>query len=116
MIFIEVIQNIILTIPFGFGIDSVAGLEAKNSPYWQFLLGLQIEAARLVISLFVGAYRTVDITDVILNATGKALVGFARRLFARYIPDSYDDSASKPRGFGGTFITSSFRKSPKHRP
>ena len=98
VIFIEVIQNIILTIPFGFGINFIARIEARKFPLLAIFVGLTIETAQLVISLFVGAYRTVDITDVILNATG-SLLGFALfRLFARVYSQLIQRFNLKPRG------------------
>ena len=100
VIFIEVIQNIILTIPFGFGISFIARIESRKFPRLAFFVGFAIETAQLVLSLFVGTYRTVDITDVILNAIG-ILLGFALfRLFTRLNSQLMQRFNIEPRGLG----------------
>lgn len=76
VVFREIIRNILLTIPFGFGIRFITPFRAKNFIWLSIAVGLAIEVTQLVISLGVaGAYRTIDVTDVLLNAIG-ALLGF----------------------------------------
>ena len=83
VILLEIIQNIILTIPFGFGVNFIAQLKPKNIHWLAVSVGFLIEFTQLVISLAVGAYRTVDITDVLLNVAGILLGYFLFKGFAR---------------------------------
>ncbi|MCX6060130.1 MAG: VanZ family protein [Chloroflexi bacterium] len=82
IIFREIFQNILLTIPFGFGVSFIAQFKARDFLWLAIVVGLTIEIAQLVISLGVGVYRTVDITDVLLNATGVLLGYGIFRIFA----------------------------------
>lgn len=82
IIFREIFQNVLLTIPFGFGISFIAQFKARDYLWLAIAVGLAIEIAQLVISLGVGVYRTVDITDVLLNATGVLLGYVFFRAFA----------------------------------
>jgi glycopeptide antibiotics resistance protein len=71
VIFIEIVQNIFLTMPFGFGINFIARVKSKNILWLGFAVGFVIEMAQLTVSLAIGSvYRTVDITDVLLNMVG----------------------------------------------
>ena len=73
----DLIGNILLTIPFGFGLPFIARIRGRHYLWMAFMLGLTIELSQLVMSLVVGfAYRGVDITDVLTNATG-VLIGYA---------------------------------------
>ena len=82
IVFREIFQNVLLTIPFGFGISFIAQFKARDYLWLAIAVGLAIEIAQLVISLGVGVYRTVDITDVLLNATGVLLGYLFFRAFA----------------------------------
>lgn len=82
VVFLEIVQNILLTIPFGFGVSFIAQFKARDFLWLAIAVGLVIEIAQLVISLGVGVYRTVDITDVLLNATGVLLGYLYFRAFA----------------------------------
>jgi glycopeptide antibiotics resistance protein len=85
VVFLEIVQNILLTIPFGFGVSFIAQFKARDFLGLAIAVGLAIEIAQLVISLGVGVYRTVDITDVLLNATGVLLGYIFFRAFARLV-------------------------------
>jgi len=85
VVFLEILQNVLLTIPFGFGVSFIAQFKARNFLWLAIAVGLAIEMAQLVISLGVGAYRTVDVTDVFLNATGVLLGYIFFRAFARLV-------------------------------
>jgi glycopeptide antibiotics resistance protein len=75
-VLIEIVQNILLTVPFGYGISFIAGIRTKNIFWLAAGVGLGLETAQLAASLLLaGAYRTVDITDVLLNAAG-FLIGY----------------------------------------
>lgn len=82
VVFLEIVQNILLTIPFGFGVSFIAQFKARDFLWLAIAVGLAIEIAQLVISLSVGVYRTVDITDVFLNAVGVLLGYCIFRIFA----------------------------------
>jgi len=72
----EIISNILLTVPFGFGIIFVAPSFAKRSPLWAFVVGIVIEVSQLFSLLIWGVgYRVADINDVIWNTLG-VLIGF----------------------------------------
>jgi glycopeptide antibiotics resistance protein len=76
-------QNIILTMPFGFGLSFIAKFKAKDFLWLALGAGLGIEITQLVISLGLGfPYRIIDINDVLFNATG-VLIGYGLfRVFA----------------------------------
>ena len=72
----EIISNILLTVPFGFGIIFIAPSFAKRSPLWAIVIGFTIEFSQLISVLTCGiGYRVIDINDVIWNTLG-VLVGF----------------------------------------
>ncbi len=72
----EMVANVLLTIPFGFSIRYLLRLHAIHIPFLAPAVGLSIEGTQLAISLLIGlAYRTVDINDVLLNASG-VLIGY----------------------------------------
>lgn len=72
-----IINNIILTMPFGFGLNFIARVKTKNFILLAFAVGIGIETVQLLISLLLGyAYRTIDVNDVLLNAIG-VLLGYA---------------------------------------
>jgi glycopeptide antibiotics resistance protein len=66
----EIVNNILLTIPFGFLMNFYANLNWKSLLLISVTSGLAIEISQFILSLFFGPYRTVDINDVILNAIG----------------------------------------------
>ena len=72
----EIYQNILLTIPFGFGVNFIARIKPKNSLWLALGVGFAFESIQLVISVvFRSPFRAVDINDLILNATG-VLLGY----------------------------------------
>jgi glycopeptide antibiotics resistance protein len=69
--FREILANILMTVPFGFGISFVARVKAKQIPWLALALGFGIETAQLGACLILGIdYRGVDISDSLLNALG----------------------------------------------
>ncbi|OQY90090.1 MAG: hypothetical protein B6D38_04765 [Anaerolineae bacterium UTCFX1] len=80
-------QNILLTIPFGFGISFIARIKPKNIFWVALAVGFTFEFVQLVISLIVRSpFRAVDINDLIFNATGVLLgYGFFRIFGAIYL-------------------------------
>ncbi len=74
---LEITQNLLLSLPFGFGVSFLGRVGWAKAAWLALGLGLVIESTQLLVSLALGAaYRTVDITDVLLNAAG-AWLGYA---------------------------------------
>jgi glycopeptide antibiotics resistance protein len=70
------VENIILTIPFGFGVNFLVKIKPKNICWLAVAVGFVFEFSQLVISLvFRSGFRSTDINDVILNGTG-VLAGY----------------------------------------
>ena len=66
-----IVDNILLTIPFGFGINFLARVRLRNIFWLALGVGLGCEISQLCISmLFKSGFRAIDINDVILNAAG----------------------------------------------
>jgi len=67
----EIVANILLALPFGFGIRWILRFRARHI-FWQALaFGFGIETSQLLLCLALGMYyRGVDITDALLNALG----------------------------------------------
>jgi glycopeptide antibiotics resistance protein len=82
--FREIVANIVLTIPFGFGLSFIARFKPRIIPYLALALGIGIEIAQLIMCLLVGSnYRGVNINDALMNALG-VLVGYwLFKVFAR---------------------------------
>lgn len=79
----QVILNIILSIPFGFGISYITKISKKKLVKFSILFGVIIEAIQLLISLLLGyTYRYIDINDVILNFIGVIIGYFIFKLFS----------------------------------
>jgi len=76
--------NILLTMPYGFGINFLTRMNAKKIVRVSIFLGLGLEMAQLLLSLALRyPYRVVDINDAIFNAFG-AILGYGLfKLFAR---------------------------------
>jgi glycopeptide antibiotics resistance protein len=86
----EMLQNILLTVPFGFGVSFVARLKARDMLWLGPAVGLAIELAQLLISFWVGGpYRSTDINDILLNAAGVwigyGLFSLIARLILRFV-------------------------------
>jgi glycopeptide antibiotics resistance protein len=83
-IFWFVSQNIILTMPFGFGINFLVGNKRGKLVWLTLIGGLGIEFSQWLISTILGyPYRVVDVNDAISNATGVVLGYICFMLFAR---------------------------------
>lgn len=67
----DIVGNVLLTMPFGFGVSFIALLRSKDFVWLPLLVGVTLETAQLIISyLFRSPFRAVDINDVLLNAIG----------------------------------------------
>ncbi len=74
--------NVLLTVPFGFGISFLVCLKPRDFFWLAILVGLVFEVTQLILSLvFRSAFRAVDINDIILNATGVWFGYFFFRIF-----------------------------------
>jgi glycopeptide antibiotics resistance protein len=90
----NIVGNILLTMPFGFGISFIVQFGSKNLLWLAFAVGFALESSQLVISLiYQSAFRSVDINDVILNAFGVVFGYGTFRLFGRlysYVTDRFE--------------------------
>jgi len=79
------ILNIVLTMPFGFGINFLARLKVLCIFLIALVVGLTIEGIQFVISTMIGyLYRVIDVNDLIANAIG-VLIGYILfRIFAYF--------------------------------
>lgn len=69
--YLNIMQNIILTVPFGFGINFISHPNKKYIFWSSIIIGIGIELAQLIISLLLRyPYRVIDINDAFLNALG----------------------------------------------
>lgn len=67
----DIFNNILLTIPFGFGIHFITQIKSKNIPWLAAVVGCSFELIQLVMALVFHAHaRSIDINDAILNTTG----------------------------------------------
>ena len=100
VIFREIVGNILLTVPFGFGVIFITPLKVKNIPWLAFTVGLVIETTQLLISIGLGvSYQGIDINDVILNAFG-VVIGYGLfRIFAWFFLKIKLRFGINPKGF-----------------
>ncbi|MGC1378916.1 MAG: VanZ family protein [Anaerolineales bacterium] len=70
----QIIQNVILTMPFGFGVSFIARLRARDFVWLPLAIGLGFEFSQFMVSR--GGFHALDINDVLLNAAG-AWLGYA---------------------------------------
>lgn len=69
-------ENILLTIPFGFGIHFISRVKRQNIIWLAGAVGLALELIQMIISLFARSpFRVFDINDVFFNAIG-VLAGY----------------------------------------
>lgn len=70
----QMILNIILSVPFGFGISYVKNINSRKLIIYGLSFGIAIETLQMIISMMLGfVYRVVDINDVIFNCIGVVL-------------------------------------------
>ena len=76
-------SNILLTMPFGFGVNFIGRFRRRDFLWLPFAVGFGIELSQLVMNFLLRyPYRVVDITDALLNAAG-VLIGYGFfRLFS----------------------------------
>lgn len=72
----QALYNILLSIPFGFGVSYIAKINRKNILTLGIAFGFTIELLQLIISALLGfTYRNIDINDIILNFAG-VIIGY----------------------------------------
>jgi glycopeptide antibiotics resistance protein len=72
----DIYENILLTIPFGFGVSFILRRKPKNMIWLALAVGTLFETTQLVLLLvFGGGIHSADINDVIFNAIG-VLLGY----------------------------------------
>lgn len=70
----QMVLNIILSVPFGFGISYVKYINSRKLIIYGLSFGIVIEMLQLIISIMLGfVYRVVDVNDVIFNCVGVVL-------------------------------------------
>ena len=96
---VQFASNILLTMPFGFGVNFVARFRRNDFLWLPFAVGFGIELSQLFINWILGyPYRVVDITDALLNAVG-VLIGYGFfRLFSRVYIAVSSSIHKEPRG------------------
>lgn len=86
-IFFLLVQNIILTIPFGFGVNFIVHTSLKKLTWLAIVFGFGLELLQFLVALLssffsIGTGRIIDINDAILNVVG-ILLGYGLfKLFA----------------------------------
>ena len=76
VIFLEIFGNILMTIPYGFGLPLLTHIRPKQFIWAAMAIGFTIETSQLIESLIVRmSFRQVDINDFLLNTVG-ALIGY----------------------------------------
>ena len=64
-------ENILMTVPFGFGINFIARLRKRDFIWLALAVGLVIEATQFALDVILGGvYRSVDVNDVLFNGLG----------------------------------------------
>jgi glycopeptide antibiotics resistance protein len=72
----QVLYNILLSIPFGFGIAFITKITKRKLLVLSVFFGIIVESLQLIISLYLEyTYRIIDINDIIFNFTG-VIVGY----------------------------------------
>jgi glycopeptide antibiotics resistance protein len=93
-----IFNNILLTIPFGFGIHFITHVKLKNVLWLTVVVGCSFEFTQFVMGLVFHAYsRSIDINDVILNATGFLFGHGIFRVFAVVYPLIIQKLQRQPR-------------------
>ncbi len=84
----HIFYNILLTTPFGFGLNFFTHLRPRKVLWIAAAAGLATELSQFLVSLFIvgGPYRSVDINDSLLNMAGVWLGYGLFRLLVRIFP------------------------------
>lgn len=83
IVFLQMVQNVLLTVPFGFGVSFIVRLQARDFLWLIPLVGFGIEGTQLLISLILRyPHRVIDINDAMLNTLGMVIGYIGFRVFA----------------------------------
>lgn len=84
-VFLYCIQNIILTVPFGFGVNFIFRTRLRVIALLSLIVGFIFESTQYILSLLLGyCYRVSDINDIIFNFIG-SIIGYGLfRIFLWY--------------------------------
>jgi glycopeptide antibiotics resistance protein len=94
--FRDIIGNILLTIPFGFGICFLIPLRNKQVLLTAVGVGLTLEGIQLLMKLILGVFfHSVDINDVLMNALG-VLVGAGLYRAVKWISHNIQENTTGP--------------------
>lgn len=95
----QLISNVILTVPFGFGLNFLTRVKTRKIVVVSIALGIGLEMAQLFLSLILGyPYRVIDINDALCNMVG-VLLGYGLfKLFAYLYLVMMKDSEKAKRG------------------
>jgi len=96
-------SNILLTMPFGFGVNFIGRFRRNDFLWLPFAVGFGIELTQLAMNFLLRyPYRVVDITDALLNAAG-FLIGYGIfRLFSRVYIAVSSSIHKEPKGLYAT--------------
>jgi len=96
---LEIFGNLLLTVPLGFLLPLVVRIRPRRLPWLLLAGGLSFELGQLILNLVFGATsRSVDINDVILNASG-TLIGYGLfRLLAGAVRFAARRGRAAPQG------------------
>lgn len=99
------LSNILLTVPFGFGIGFVARVRPRDLRWLPWAVGFGIEAAQLGIGLLLGyPYRVLDVNDTLMNALG-VLLGYGLFwLLAKLVLWLAGRGGARPVGLAGELV------------
>ncbi len=86
---LQVMLNVIMTIPFGFFLKFFMDMKKSNIIILTFLLSLVIELAQLTGLFFIysGSYRLFDVDDLMLNTLGGLLGAMLSNGIKNLLPD-----------------------------
>lgn len=84
-VFTSNLQNILLTVPFGFGINFIIHHKTRRVAIMSVLLGSAFELLQYILSRVLGyCYRVVDVNDIMCNTIGVLCGYIFFRMFAWY--------------------------------
>ncbi len=109
----EIVANVALTLPFGFGLPFIARGKAKNIVWIALAVGAGIELSQFLLCLALDMqYRTTDVNDALTNAAG-VLLGYACfRVFARLLLAVAGHGRVPRTGFFGYVFSVASRSQP----
>lgn len=105
VVLMQIFQNVLLTVPFGFGISFLVPVRARDMLWLAPALGLGIEVIQLGIALLLRyPYRIIDVNDVLLNAFGVWIGYGIFKIFARLYLWAARRFAFVQRGLGAYIL------------